>query len=173
VPTIAISDKASISPDNSLVQDFTNPVVYTVTAEDTSTETYTVTVTIEPKPIPIPDIIPPTVTSYTFNGNQGNVTVSPTSTNPLSIIINASEPVNWMSIKIERESDHTFYKMFQSGKGCVDGTDTCTKVWDGTLSSGGLIQNGDYRIKLHMKDLSNNEFYDYLSPYVVTVNTTL
>jgi hypothetical protein len=45
VPTIAISDKATINPGNNIVQDFTNPVVYTVTAEDGSTQSYTVTVT--------------------------------------------------------------------------------------------------------------------------------
>ena len=69
---------------------------------------------------------------------------------------------------------HTFYKMFMSDSGgCVDGTNTCTKSWDGLLSSGGLLQSGVYKIKLHMKDLSNNEFYDYLTPYVINVDTTI
>lgn len=44
VPTISVSDKASISPSSGLAQDFTAPVVYTVTAEDGSTAKYTVTV---------------------------------------------------------------------------------------------------------------------------------
>ncbi|MEK7219085.1 MAG: DUF5018 domain-containing protein [Patescibacteria group bacterium] len=43
-PMISISDKASVSPNNNVAQDFTNPVVYTVTAEDGSIQTYTVTV---------------------------------------------------------------------------------------------------------------------------------
>ncbi|MGI6534665.1 MAG: S-layer homology domain-containing protein [Peptococcia bacterium] len=35
---------ASISPDSGVEQDFTNPVIYTVTAEDDTTQAYTVTV---------------------------------------------------------------------------------------------------------------------------------
>ncbi|MBI3888609.1 DUF5011 domain-containing protein [Candidatus Nomurabacteria bacterium] len=45
IPVITISDKASISPDSNIAQDFSNPVTYTVTAEDKSIQTYTVTVT--------------------------------------------------------------------------------------------------------------------------------
>jgi len=46
-PTIAISG-ASVSPASGAAQNFTNPVTYTVTAEDGSTKTYTVTVTVAP-----------------------------------------------------------------------------------------------------------------------------
>ncbi|MCK5168433.1 MAG: T9SS type A sorting domain-containing protein, partial [Bacteroidales bacterium] len=46
VPTITISDYASISPVSGVAQDFTSPVVYTVTAEDESTKDWTVTVTV-------------------------------------------------------------------------------------------------------------------------------
>ena len=38
----------SISPASGSAQDFTNPVVYTVTGSDSSTESYTVTVTVAP-----------------------------------------------------------------------------------------------------------------------------
>ncbi|WP_240927986.1 beta strand repeat-containing protein [Cellulophaga sp. Z1A5H] len=37
---------ASVNPASGLVQDFTNPVIYTITAEDASTQEYTVTVSI-------------------------------------------------------------------------------------------------------------------------------
>ncbi len=46
-PTIAISDFASISPDSGTPQDFTNPVEYTVTAENNDEQIWTVTVDIE------------------------------------------------------------------------------------------------------------------------------
>lgn len=46
VPTITISEKATIDPVSGLAKDFTSPVVYTVTAEDGSTVTYTVTVSL-------------------------------------------------------------------------------------------------------------------------------
>ena len=68
----------------------------------------------------------------------------------------------------------SLYKIFQSdSSGCVDGTNTCTKTWDGAMSSGGLIQDGLYKIKVHIKDSSDNEFYDYLTPYNITVDTSL
>jgi len=44
VPTIVVSDYATVSPLTGVAQDFTNPVTYTVTAEDLSTKVYTVTV---------------------------------------------------------------------------------------------------------------------------------
>jgi len=45
VPTITVSSNAEISPASGVAQDFTNPVMYTVTAGDGSTQAYTVTVT--------------------------------------------------------------------------------------------------------------------------------
>ena len=54
VPTIEVSEKANISPSSDLKQDFSNPVTYTVTAEDGTKERYVVTVTtvsvVNPKP---------------------------------------------------------------------------------------------------------------------------
>jgi hypothetical protein len=44
-PTISISDNATISPDSGVAEDFTNPITYTITAQDGSTQDYTVTVT--------------------------------------------------------------------------------------------------------------------------------
>jgi hypothetical protein len=48
-PSIVISPKATVSPASLASYDFTNPVVYKVTAEDLSTQDYTVTVNILPK----------------------------------------------------------------------------------------------------------------------------
>ncbi len=45
VPTVACSDKATVSPIPGTAVDFTNPVVYTVTAEDLTVNTYIVTIT--------------------------------------------------------------------------------------------------------------------------------
>jgi pectate lyase len=44
--TLTISASATISPAAATTQDFTTPVVYTVTAQDASTKTWTVTVTL-------------------------------------------------------------------------------------------------------------------------------
>ena len=45
-PGITISDGADIDPASGAAQDFTNPVTYTVTAEDQSTQDWVVTVTV-------------------------------------------------------------------------------------------------------------------------------
>ena len=50
VPTITLSDKATVSPASGAVQDFSKSVTYTVTAEDGSTQAYTVNVTVA-KPV--------------------------------------------------------------------------------------------------------------------------
>jgi hypothetical protein len=47
-PKIVVSDKASVSPQSGVAQNFTNLVTYTVTAEDGSTRAYEVTVTFAP-----------------------------------------------------------------------------------------------------------------------------
>ncbi len=43
-PTIAVSAGASVSPASGVAQDFTNPVTYTVTAQDGTTKDYAVSV---------------------------------------------------------------------------------------------------------------------------------
>jgi hypothetical protein len=43
-PMISVSPKATVTPGSGSFQDFTNPVKYTVTAEDGSTQIYTVIV---------------------------------------------------------------------------------------------------------------------------------
>ena len=45
-PTIVISDKAEVNPKEKVAMDFTDPVEYTVTAEDGTTITYIVTFTV-------------------------------------------------------------------------------------------------------------------------------
>ncbi len=50
-PTITLSEAATVSPAGSTAQDFTNPVIYKVTAEDgTTTQDWTVTVALESAP---------------------------------------------------------------------------------------------------------------------------
>ena len=45
VPTITVSEKATVSPTSGVAQNFTNSVTYTVTAENGNTQAYIVTVT--------------------------------------------------------------------------------------------------------------------------------
>ncbi len=46
VPTIVVSENAMVSPEGGVAQDFTNPVTYTVTAQDGNTVDYVVTVAV-------------------------------------------------------------------------------------------------------------------------------
>ena len=79
-----------------------------------------------------------------------------------------------MSIKIEDQNTPDNYKIFFSSVGCVDGTATCAKSWDGALSSGVMTApNGTYRIKAHIRDMAGDIYQEYLLPYIITVNTTL
>ncbi len=47
IPSITVSAKATISPATGIAQDFTNPVKYTVTAEDGTSQIYTVVVDVK------------------------------------------------------------------------------------------------------------------------------
>ena len=64
-PTIAHTG-ASISPLSGVAQDFTNPVQYTVTAQDGSTKVYTATVTVAPS-------TSKDITSFVINGVSGTI----------------------------------------------------------------------------------------------------
>jgi hypothetical protein len=68
-PTIAISEKATVSPASGVAQNFSNPVTYTVTAEDGTTQAYQVTVTV-----PIPLSTAKAMTSFKFSGLTPEVT---------------------------------------------------------------------------------------------------
>ena len=78
-PTISISTAASVSPASGTVIDFSNPVTYTVTAQDgTTTQSYVVTVTVAQNPAK-------TISTFYFNGlnpsvsglvDEGNHTVT-------------------------------------------------------------------------------------------------
>ncbi|MDP9249419.1 MAG: DUF5018 domain-containing protein [bacterium] len=110
---------------------------------------------------PIPDVATPEITSYTFNGTEGDITVDPVA-NPITLFFTASENVDWVSVIIENENDAGVDKQFRSGNNCEDGTSTCEKIWDGTLSGGGNAPEGVYRVKVHIKDADSNAFQEFL-----------
>ncbi len=62
IPTITVSDKATVSPESGITRNFSKPIIYTVTAEDSTTKSYTVTLT---KTYPTDGL----VAYYPFNGN--------------------------------------------------------------------------------------------------------
>jgi len=67
-PTITLSDNATVSPESEVATDFTNPVPYTVTAEnETDTKEYTVTVNVLPNTEAL-------ITAFDFEGLDPIVT---------------------------------------------------------------------------------------------------
>jgi hypothetical protein len=73
VPTIAVSENASIAPASGVAQDFTGPVTYTVTAEDgITTKQWTVNVSKVETASTAKDIL-----SFTFSNQQGESVIDP------------------------------------------------------------------------------------------------
>lgn len=76
VPTISLSPGATVTPASGTPQNFTNPVVYTVTAGDGSSTAYTVTVTLGIETLSgsmsanrtLVDRVPGDATDYIING---------------------------------------------------------------------------------------------------------
>jgi len=73
VPTITISSGASVNPNDNISQNFSSPVIYTVTATDMSTQTYTVTVIVA-KPTHNPVILIPGITGTYLIRDYGDKT---------------------------------------------------------------------------------------------------
>jgi len=87
-PTIEFSDGAEVSPASGVAQNFTNPVKYTVTAEDGSKTEYTVTV--KPKKLGENDIV--------FTDNRGNKIVIPYGAKSCAIkVIDFKHGTTWTS----------------------------------------------------------------------------
>ena len=88
VPMITTTGK-SVSPASGAAQDFTDPVAYTVTAEDKSTQTYTVAITVAANPAKA-------INDFSFNGlgagviNETNHVI--TVTVPFGTKVNALTP---------------------------------------------------------------------------------
>lgn len=89
VPSITVSSKAKINPLSGVTQNFTNPILYTVTAEDGSMKTYTVTVVKD-------QAVEKAITAFSFSSlgvigtiNESNKTISitvPFGTNLTSLV---------------------------------------------------------------------------------------
>ncbi|HHX61810.1 MAG TPA: hypothetical protein GX707_14070 [Epulopiscium sp.] len=66
ITELVISDKATVKPNSGVVQDFTSPVTYMVSAEDGSTATYKVSVTVA-------NIKNADILGFTVDGMQGDI----------------------------------------------------------------------------------------------------
>ncbi len=67
-PTIEVSDGASVSPASGTAEDFTNPVIYTVTAADGTHQDYDVSVSVAPN-------MPKSIVSFTLPNQVGQTAI--------------------------------------------------------------------------------------------------
>lgn len=112
----------------------------------------------------------PIVLEIKVNSTESSIDVDPISNNPL-LEIKSNKNVDWVSIKIENQEDSSLYKMFFSNSDtCVDGTNVCSRTWDGLLSSGGLLKDGLYKVRVHVKDESGIETEEYLNYSINVIN---
>lgn len=134
VPTITVSKFATINPASGAAQDFTNPVVYTVTAQDGTTQTWTVTVTVSATISSQKDITSfsiPNQTSVDINAAAGTVAVvmpfgtDVTSLTP-TIAVSAGANINPASGVAQDFTNPVEYT--------VTAQDASTKVWTVTVS---------------------------------------
>lgn len=87
IPTITISNNATISPNSGSTQNFTSPVNYTVTAEDGTTKLWTVSVTVLSTLSSEANI-----TAFSFTEQTSGAVIN-TSTNTIDIIVFAGTNV--------------------------------------------------------------------------------
>jgi hypothetical protein len=115
VPMISLSGGASVSPENGVVQDFTNPVTYTVTAEDGVTmKDWVVTVTEESASAVVDSHLKSAVSIYP-NPNNGYITVeSPGSSLTRITVFTVTGKVAYQSAKLSGRT-HSFELEGNSG----------------------------------------------------------
>ncbi|MCK9418442.1 MAG: SBBP repeat-containing protein [Nitrospirae bacterium] len=119
--------------------DFTNPIIYTVTAADNSTVMYTVTVVLAP------DTSPPAVISSSPAGNEISVSLSTTVTVTFSELVNVST-VNATTFTLS------------DGVNPVSGTVSCSGSMAIFTPSSPLLRNKTYTatISSGIKDIDGN-----------------
>lgn len=135
VPTITVSKSATINPASGAARDFTNPVVYTVKAQDGTTQDWTVTVTVLSTLSDKKDITSfsiPNQLSSNINASNGAVTVvmpygtALTSLTP-TIAVSAGASINPTSGTVQNFTNPVTYT--------VTAQDASTKTWTVTVSA--------------------------------------
>lgn len=122
-PTIVLSDGASVSPASDTEQDFTDPVTYTVTAEDLSTSrewtvTVTVAVGIEDHEMPI-GIYPNPAASRLYLENLGEVDGITIRNVTGSEVLYMETPGDKVILELESLDDGIYFISFSNAKGKV------------------------------------------------------
>gem|GEM_PF-354294 len=122
-PVITVSEEATISPASGAAQDFTNPVTYTVTAEDmATTRDWTVTVTIavgiEEAETAI-TMYPNPVTDRLFLGNLESIDRIRVSTITGSTLLEMETPADAATLDMRNYKDGIYFISFTGKDGAV------------------------------------------------------
>jgi len=131
-PTITVSQYATINPASGVAQDFTNPVVYTVTAQDNSTKAWTVTVNVQPAS----NDATVSSTVYTVNNTDGTITNVPYNTSLATFKSNIT-PASGATFEVYQSDGTTVATDLQTGYKliCTAQDGNTTKTYTVTLNT--------------------------------------
>lgn len=114
----------------------------------------------------------PEIVSYKINGKQESAKLNPSLGGTVGIEISANVLMKFNTIAICSVSDSTCsrttaVKYFTQ----TDFSSSVSKEWDGKTSKDAVVPDGDYKIKVTMKDESDQENIQELSPYIITIDS--
>jgi hypothetical protein len=122
-----------------------------------------------------PDTTPPSIADYTLNGSAQNASFNPNTSGPITIVINASEPVKFNRIYIcpasvatcDNSSDVKYF--YQTS----NYNSSASKDWDGKDASKVVVPDGTYEIGVEITDEAGNKTTSILAPYTITIDSTM
>lgn len=114
------------------------------------------------------------ITSVDLNDSQQNVTINPGNNEKVSILINTNKLVKFNTIAICLTSDSACSRTSEGTVKYFTQTtlsNNVKKEWDGKNSSGSVVGNGEYKIKITMKDELGIESIEF-SPFNIFINNS-
>lgn len=115
----------------------------------------------------------PEVASYKIDGKQESARINPSRGDVVKFEISANVPVKFNTIAVCSAVDSacsrtTAVKYFTQ----TDFALSVNKEWNGKTSKNVIVADGDYKIKVTMKDEAGQENIQELSPYIITIDSS-
>jgi len=153
-PTITITG-ASVSPASGVSNNFTNPAIYTVTAEDATTQAYTITVTIAPNLVKSITMTAPNGGESWAVGSSHNVTWTSTGTIAnVMIEYSTNSGSNYISVMASTANTGSYTWTVPNAPAA-----TClVRVSDASNSSINDVSNGTFTIRTGPSPALKNDF---------------
>lgn len=115
----------------------------------------------------------PQVTNYKLNGKEESVKLNPSRGDVVNIEINTNVPVKFSRISLCKVADSVCARYFTYSRKEDPYILSFIRLWDGKTTDGIAVPDGDYKIKVNMKDEVSTE-YKYiqeLSPHIITIDS--